>query len=60
MREFWFQYEMCRLKGYGRVEGFVCVAAHMLVGTKLYWYPWKERRRIRHERLKAQSSAGKV
>lgn len=49
-------YELSRLNGYGIIEAFVCVAAKRLLGTKLYYHPLNERRRIRREREAAKGA----
>ncbi len=45
-----FEYRMLRLQRYGRFEAIVCLLAKRVCGTPVYWYPKRERERIRLSR----------
>jgi len=43
-------FEMLRLNGYSRFEAFVCLLAHRVCETPIYWHPKRERERLRAAR----------
>lgn len=47
LRECWRIMRSC---GYGRTEAFLTILSNRVFGTKLYWYPWRQRAAIRRER----------
>jgi hypothetical protein len=42
-----FMFRMLRLQGYGMLEATVCLLAHRICGTPIYWHPKHERERIK-------------
>lgn len=50
VRATWMSYQLHRVKGYGWFEAFVSVLANRVCGTPMYWYPKKEREKIRADR----------
>lgn len=43
-------FEMLRLQDYGRFEAVICLLAHRVCGTPIYWYPKRKREALRKER----------
>lgn len=47
MKAGWMSFRLMRLKNYGVFEALVCLLAHKVCGTPMYWYPKAERMRQR-------------
>ncbi len=44
-----FMFRLLRLQGYGITEAVVCLLAHRICGTPIYWYPKNERKGMKDD-----------